>query len=218
MHAAEIENFAKGLCRIHDARGREVPQLDPMRLHLLRRPGAIESDVLDRIVNELEPGAAKMRPWLIFAVAAGVVLALAGVFVSVIMEGRPAWNDLIDTVTNPAIIAPNLFVLAFVPWMVVHKRRSRRGRVSAVMIKHRRCPHCGYSLQGLPVDPSDGATVCPECACAWRLDDPKLAARATAVDTAAAGVPGRAVWLLFVLLGLTLLAALGTFMLWRSMP
>ncbi|MHC4770006.1 MAG: hypothetical protein ACYTEI_15050, partial [Planctomycetota bacterium] len=111
-----------------------------------------------------------------------------------------------------------VFVIAFVPWMVVHKRRSRRGRVSALMIKHRRCPHCGYSVQGLPVDPADGATVCPECACAWRLDDPKLAARATAADTAAAGVPGRALWLLLVLVGLTVLALLGTIVLWRSMP
>jgi hypothetical protein len=218
MHAMEIENFPKGLCRIHDARGREVSQLDPMKLHVLRRPGAIEADVLDRIVDELEPGTAKMRPFLIIALAAGVVLAVAGVGVSIVMEGQPAWNDLVDTVTNPAIMAPNVFIIALIPWMVMHKRRSRRGRVSALMIQHRRCPHCGYSLQGLPVDPADGATVCPECACAWRLDDPKLAARATAVDTAAAGVPGRAIWLVFALLGLTVLALLGTFMLWRSMP
>ncbi|MHC4710988.1 MAG: hypothetical protein ACYTA3_11365 [Planctomycetota bacterium] len=218
MHTVEVENFPKGLCRIHDARGREVSQLDPMRLHVLRRPGAIEADVLDRIVDELEPGTAKMRPFLMILLGVGVVLGLAAFLVSVVMEGPGAWQDLVDTVTNPAIMAPNLFVIAFVPWMVVHKRRSRRGRVSALMIKHRRCPHCGYSLQGLPVDPADGATVCPECACAWRLDDPKLAARATAADTAAAGVPGRALWLLLVLVGLTVLALLGTIVLWRSMP
>jgi hypothetical protein len=218
MHTVEVENFPKGLCRIHDARGREVSQLDPMRLHVLRRPGAIEADVLDRIVDELEPGTAKMRPFLMILLGVGVVLGLAAFLVSVVMKGPGAWQDLVDTVTNPAIMAPNLFVIAFVPWMVVHKRRSRRGRVSALMIKHRRCPHCGYSLQGLPVDPADGATVCPECACAWRLDDPKLAARATAADTAAAGVPGRALWLLLVLVGLTVLALLGTIVLWRSMP
>jgi hypothetical protein len=182
-----------------------------MRLHVLRRPGAIEADVLDRIVDELEPGTAKMRPFLIIALAAGVVLALAGVLVSVMFDNRPgAWQDLVDTVTSPVVMATNVFVIAFVPWMVVHKRRSRRGRVSALMIKHRRCPHCGYSVQGLPVDPADGATVCPECACAWRLDDPKLAARATAADTA--------LWLLLVLVGLTVLALLGTIVLWRSMP
>jgi hypothetical protein len=85
------------------------------------------------------------------------------------------------------------------------------------MIRFRRCPHCGYSLQGLPVDPADGATVCPECACAWRLDDPGLAARAAALDPAA-GVGPRARWLMLALVGLTLLAAGGTFMLWRAMP
>jgi hypothetical protein len=218
MHAVEIDDVPKGLCRIHDARGREVSQFDPMKLHLLRRPGAIESDVLDRIVEELEPGKAKMRPWLIVALAVGVVLGLAGLVVSAILEGPAAWQDLMDTLTNPVIMAPNLFVLAFIPWMVVHQRRSRRGRVSAVMIKHRRCPHCGYALQGLPVDPADGSTVCPECACAWRLDDPNLAARATAVGTAAAGVPCRSLWILLLLVGLTLTAVLGTIVLWRSMP
>ena len=33
-----------------------------------------------------------------------------------------------------------------------------------------RCPHCGYDIRGLPTDPEDGATICPECGCAWQLD------------------------------------------------
>ena len=37
------------------------------------------------------------------------------------------------------------------------------------MLQHRRCPHCGYDLRLLPDDCSDGATVCPECGCAWKL-------------------------------------------------
>ena len=39
----------------------------------------------------------------------------------------------------------------------------------ATWIEHLRCPYCGYDIRGLPVDPSDGATVCPECGCAWRV-------------------------------------------------
>jgi hypothetical protein len=221
MHAADIDNVtrAKGLCHIRDARGREVSQLDPVRLHLLRRPGAIEADVLDRIVEELQPGMAKVRPVLVIAAAVGVVLALGGLVVSVMLDGRQgAWKDLASTVTSPAVYATTLFWVVFVPVVFVQQRRKRRGRVSAVLISFRRCPHCGYSLQGLPVDPSDGATVCPECACAWRLDDPKLAARAAALDPTAVGVPGGARWLLLVVLGLTILAALGMFMMWRSMP
>jgi transcription initiation factor TFIIIB Brf1 subunit/transcription initiation factor TFIIB len=40
------------------------------------------------------------------------------------------------------------------------------------MLEHRRCPHCGYDLRMLPTDPDDGSTVCPECGCAWGLDEP----------------------------------------------
>ena len=39
-----------------------------------------------------------------------------------------------------------------------------------VMLQHLRCPHCGYDLRLLPTDPKDGASVCPECGCAWRLE------------------------------------------------
>ena len=45
------------------------------------------------------------------------------------------------------------------------------GNVMAAMLKHLRCPHCGYDIRELPVDPKDGATVCPECGCAWKLAD-----------------------------------------------
>ncbi len=44
-------------------------------------------------------------------------------------------------------------------------------RVASVMLEHRHCPHCGYDIRELPTDSSDGATVCPECGCAWMLDD-----------------------------------------------
>ena len=39
------------------------------------------------------------------------------------------------------------------------------------MLKHLRCPHCGYDIRGLPTAPEDVATECPECGCAWRLED-----------------------------------------------
>jgi hypothetical protein len=49
------------------------------------------------------------------------------------------------------------------------------------MLKHRRCPHCGYDLRLLPIDSNDGATVCPECGCAWSLDGGDVR-EATATD------------------------------------
>jgi hypothetical protein len=214
---AKPKSISKAICHIRDARGREVSQLDPMRLHLLRRPGTIEADVLEQIVEELEPGAARRHPYLILALAATAVLGAGGAMMPIIIGGPGAWRDLMDDVTNPAIYVPSLFVVLFLPWMFVHARRTRCGRVSAVLIKFRRCPHCGYSLRGLPVDPTDGATVCPECACAWRIDDPAIAARAAAPDPTAAGASAPARWVLLVVVGLTLLAVGGAFMMWFSM-
>jgi hypothetical protein len=52
-------------------------------------------------------------------------------------------------------------------WMVA--KAARYNRIRSVMLRHRRCPHCGYDLRMLPTDPEDEATVCPECGCAWRL-------------------------------------------------
>jgi hypothetical protein len=50
-------------------------------------------------------------------------------------------------------------------------RKARAKLVCAVMLKHLRCPHCGYDIRGLPSSPDDGATICPECGSAWRLED-----------------------------------------------
>ena len=49
----------------------------------------------------------------------------------------------------------------------------RRKKVRRIMLKHWRCPHCGYDLRNLPADETDNVTVCPECECAWMLDDPQ---------------------------------------------
>ena len=54
-------------------------------------------------------------------------------------------------------------------------RRARLRRVCDVMLEHLRCPHCGYDLRLLPLDLTDGATVCPECGFAWRLQDSQTA-------------------------------------------
>ena len=61
-------------------------------------------------------------------------------------------------------------------------RRARAKLVCAIMLQHLRCPHCGYDLRLLPVDPADGATICPECGCAWHLGD-KADARAASPPT-----------------------------------
>ena len=50
-------------------------------------------------------------------------------------------------------------------------RSTRHQKTGGVMLAHQRCPHCGYDLRLLPTDATDGATVCPECGCAWRLSE-----------------------------------------------
>ena len=73
-----------------------------------------------------------------------------------------------------AHILGSLGVAFFVISAIVFWRSGRRARarlVCAIMLKHLRCPSCGYDIRGLPTDAKDGATVCPECGCAWRLDE-----------------------------------------------
>lgn len=126
----------------------------------------------------------------------------AGSPLDVWIEGKAAWDDLVSTLTNPAFMAPILAGLlsgTCIPWIA--SRQARWRRLTGAMLKHRICPHCGYGLAGLPVDPSDGATVCPECACAWDLD--------AAQHVAAIGHPVQSRPLIWITLGLVGLTVLG---------
>jgi hypothetical protein len=66
--------------------------------------------------------------------------------------------------TNLAVFA----LSAFKFWQ--SGRRARAKHVCEIMLRHLRCPHCGYDIRGLLTDPNDGATICPECGCAWKLE------------------------------------------------
>ena len=67
--------------------------------------------------------------------------------------------------TNLAVFALGVFKF----WQSA--RRARAKHVCAIMLRNLRCPRCGYDIRGLPADTEDGATICPECGCAWMLDD-----------------------------------------------
>ena len=191
--------------RIRDARGRSVRTLDPLRLHLLGRGDVIDAEALERIAEEIEPGARGRRRLtrivLLVFLPAVVLLTFGGIALDIWIEGEAAWDDLVSTLTNPAMIGPAvacLFSGVYLPLFASQQARSRR--TIAAMLKHRVCPHCGYGLAGLSVDPSDGATVCPECACAWRLEDGQT------IGAAAAPIPSRPViWITLALVGLTVL-------------
>ena len=59
--------------------------------------------------------------------------------------------------------------LGFMFLLLFLARRARGLRVAGIMLEFQRCPQCGYDLRMLPADAQDGATVCPECGCAWHV-------------------------------------------------
>jgi len=149
---------------ITDARERTVTQLDPVTMYVLQQHDVIEADVLRAIAHE--PGV-EMTGWERASLITGVValLLVTGLFVeSIIMK---------DFSGAPFARSAALVYFSFVPWVFwFGLKRARFGKVAAAMLKHGRCPHCGYSLQGLAADEKDDATVCPECGCAWNLASP----------------------------------------------
>ncbi|MHC4219688.1 MAG: FmdB family zinc ribbon protein [Planctomycetota bacterium] len=149
---------------ITDARERTVTQLDPVTMHLLHQHDVIEADVLRAIAREK---GVIITTWERASLAVGVagLLLVLGFFVlSIVMR---------DFSNAPFARSAALVYFSLVPWVIwVGLKSSRFGKVTAAMIKHCRCPHCGYDLQGLPADDQDDATVCPECGCAWNLASP----------------------------------------------
>ena len=149
---------------VRDARGRRVKQLDPVALRLSRRDDVIEAGVLRAIT--LEKGA--RMPWFKWAALLLSVILFFGVIGIVsydLFKGR------LPTARRPGQLASMLYCLVW-PYIVLwHARRQRFARTATAMLKYLRCPHCGYDLRLLPTDPQDGTTVCPECGCAWSLDE-----------------------------------------------
>jgi hypothetical protein len=147
--------------RITDAHGRKVTQIDPVALYLLRDHAVIDADVLHTIAHEdgvrITGGE---RVWLIAGV--GLVLLVAGLLIQSLVAG--------DFGSAPFARTSSLLMFCCFAWIYwLRAKWSRFGKVAVAMLKHRRCPHCGYDLRGLPTDDADGATICPECGCAWAL-------------------------------------------------
>jgi hypothetical protein len=144
-----------------------VTFLDPYELHLLRRSDVIPADTLQQIANEVGFG---MPKWQHRGYVACVLIFLACVVFLVVWKlVRRTGVDTVERVLWPVNLA--VFGIGAVQFWR-SGRRARAKRICAVMLAHRRCPHCGYDLRMLSTDPDDGATVCPECGCAWGLDQP----------------------------------------------
>jgi hypothetical protein len=153
--------------RILDARGQAVTQLDPYELWLTRRTEGIPADVLSTLAREIGLGLARSQRVLFYValVCLGIVLlSLVESGTRMLLSGRVELRELGRAATRllPVVVGPPIF------WLGARQVRFRR--TTQVMLRHRRCPHCGYDLRGLPTLPEDGTTRCPECGCVWRLD------------------------------------------------
>jgi ssDNA-binding Zn-finger/Zn-ribbon topoisomerase 1 len=153
--------------RIGDARGRKVTQLDPVGLYLLRQHDVIDADVLHAIAGEKRVRITTQERGLL-VVGLAAMLAVASLFARELLIG-----GLADAPYAKFSSLTFFAILPLVFWFRI--KRARFGHVVKAMLKYSRCPHCGYHLAHLPIDPADGATICPECGCAWRLDRPHKA-------------------------------------------
>lgn len=161
---AEQGQIGKQL-RTTDGRGRSVSMIDPYTLHLLRRHEVIPAEELRPLVADLGSGLTRWTRVLFWA---GVVLVVPGVIALLVHLVRIAAAGSMTWPLPKWLMLANFWVIPFVLWLAACE--VRRQRIRSVMLAHRRCPHCGYDLRMLPVDPGDKATVCPECGCAWVLE------------------------------------------------
>jgi hypothetical protein len=163
--AEKDESQPRRAGRIKDARGRPVTQLDPVTMHLLRRHDVIPSDALQEIAKQVGIGMTQVNRALFWVCLVGLISVVITVPISITSFVR-GWMDAFSLALS--LLLPNsIWIVLFVLW--IRTRNVRRQRIASVMLEHLRCPHCGYDLRLLPVDPKDAATVCPECGCAWML-------------------------------------------------
>jgi hypothetical protein len=152
--------------RIKDGRGRAVSQLDPFTLRLMRRHEIIPPEALDEITREIGFGLEK-GPRIMFIVSlVCVLLCLSAIVLKCVQLFVGGASSLRELLTGISPLS-GVWVGPVMLWLGAYHIRFQR--TAKVMLKHRRCPHCGYDLRGLPVSPEDGLTICPECGCAWLL-------------------------------------------------
>ncbi len=171
---------------IKDARGRRITQLDPFQLRLLRKHDVIEAETLWLITEELGTGLSRGGVRLAYIFIAALILQTIVILSRMVDLSMPERaGELLDL--------NNLLILQIWPWVMLiwfGAKRVRFRRIRRVMLNHGRCPHCGYSLKGLRVDPTDEATLCPECGCAWGLGSSRRSSSRNAASAADSTVDG----------------------------
>ena len=140
-------------------------------MHLLHRHDeGIPAEVLSEMARQIgigRPAASRFGFW-VSVVAFGCALLLLGDGLIQLSKGSLLFGQFI----RRTLLCQGIWVVPLSFW--ISARRSRFHRIRNVMLQHLRCPHCGYDLRLLPTAPADGATTCPECGCAWNLEDSNL--------------------------------------------
>ncbi|MHC5001912.1 MAG: hypothetical protein ACYTJ0_02205 [Planctomycetota bacterium] len=149
-----------------------VRPLDPLALRLAGHDDPIERAVLDRVVKDVGPGIDRCPRLAAIIGIAGIGLA-SGIIatrtgLALARSGTVPVGELVRLL--PVLVG----VVSGLALHCLMARNVRVGRVCSVPLAHRRCPHCGYALEGLPADGTAGLTTCPECGCRWRLDAPTV--------------------------------------------
>jgi len=150
---------------IEDARGRRVAQLDPVLLHAVRRHDVIPAEALAAIAGEVGVGMTRANRILLWSSITGVLCLAIALTILLVRH----FNGTIGIGKLLRSLIPFIGVMMAPYGLWMGTRAARFRRITKIMLEHRRCPHCGYDLQGSPIDEQDGVTVCPECGCAWRL-------------------------------------------------
>ena len=159
---------------IQDVRGRKVAQLDPVTMRLLHKHDVIPAETLRTLSEEIDPGEIRKRQKGLILGVSGAIVAYILLFFYFRFLARGSWRDPVMFM----FYAGYLVVPPVVVYMKFRRaRRARHERIRRIMLKHLRCPHCGYDIRGLPTDAKDGATICPECGVAWRLEDSQAVER-----------------------------------------
>jgi hypothetical protein len=96
--------------------------------------------------------------WLLLACA---IAAVAGRFLLAVFPGPRT------VMATPLLAAIAYVIMRFTRYNAARKRALQQ-QVRQVL-RSGVCPACDYPLRGIP-PASDGCTLCPECAAAWRLD------------------------------------------------
>ena len=153
------ESWQTGL--IKDARGRSVRQLDPVIMHVMRRHDEIPPDPLAAIARDVGVGMTRANRVLFWSTVAGVVCLCIALAILLVRFNSGAIG--VGKIARSLLPFCAIWLTPY--GLLMGTRGVRFQRIRRIMLEHRRCPHCGYDLKGLPIDATDGATVCPECGC-----------------------------------------------------